>query len=126
MGVCLKDVELLIRLREGGYLPDRGSVVEIGAQQISNSVLRSMPAVERLGHLFGARSAPPLPQPLPADVGPDGYERQSPVAPAARELWNWLGFSYASIDIDGSPGAIPLDLNFASVPDALAGKHHLV
>jgi hypothetical protein len=126
MGICLKDVELLIRLREGGYLPDRPSVIEIGAQQISNSVLRSMPQVERLGRLFGARSAPPLPEPLPADVSPEGYERQSLQAPPAHTLWNWLGFSHASIDIDGSNGAIPLDLNSASVPSALVGKHHLV
>jgi hypothetical protein len=126
MGICLKDVELLIRLREGGYLPDRASVIEIGAQQVSNSVLRSMPQVERLGQLFGARSAPPLPPPLPVEVGADGYEPQSPTAPFARDLWTWLGFSYASVDIDGSPGAIPLDLNVASVPAALVGKHQLV
>ncbi len=55
MGICLKDVELLIRLREGGYLPDRTSVIEIGAQQISNSVLRNSPEVERLGRLFGTQ-----------------------------------------------------------------------
>jgi len=83
MGICLKDLELLIKLREEGYLPDKASVIEIGAQQLSNSVLRSMPEVERLGRLFGARSAPPLPQPLPADVSPEGYERQSPQAPPA-------------------------------------------
>ncbi len=47
-------------------------------------------------------------------------------APPARELWTWLGFSYAAIDIDGSPGSIPLDLNFASAPTELVGKHHLV
>src|SRR5580704_16934558 len=111
MGISRKDVELLIKLREAGYLPDQASVIEIGAQQISNSVLRSMSEVERLGRLFGVCSSPPLPQPLPTDIGPDGYERQSPAAPPARELWMWLGCSYASIDIDGSPGAIPLDLN---------------
>jgi hypothetical protein len=126
MGICLKDVQLLIKLREGGYLPDRGAVIEVGAQQVSNSVLRSMPDVERLGELFGVRSASPLPRPLPSDINPDGYERQSPAAPAARDLWTWLGCSYASIDIDGSPGAIPLDLNSASVPPELVGKHHLV
>jgi hypothetical protein len=126
MGICQKDVELLIKLREGGYLPDHGAVIEIGAQQISNSVLRAMAEVERLGRLFGASTASPLPKPLPADVNPEGYERQSPAAPAARDLWKWLGCSYASIDIDGSPGAIPLDLNTATVPCELVGKHHLV
>ena len=126
MGLSLKDVELLIRLKEGGYLPDRAAVMEIGAQQISNSVLRSLATVEQLGILFGARSAPPLPPPLAAEVGADGYERQSPAAPSARDFWTWLGFSYGSVDIDGSPGAIPLDLNVASVPAALVGKHQLV
>ena len=116
----------MIKLREGGYLPDRAAVIEIGAQQVSNSVLRAMPDVEQLGRSFGVHSSPPLPQPLPAEVGPDGYERQSPQAPSARELWTWLGCSYAAVDIDGSPGAIPLDLNFANVPQALVGKHHLV
>jgi hypothetical protein len=58
MGICLKDVELLIRLREGGYLGDRASIIEIGAQQISNSVLRNSPQVERLGRLFGTQDAP--------------------------------------------------------------------
>ena len=68
MGICLKDVELLIKLREGGYLPDRAAVMEIGAQQISNSVLRSLAAVEQLGTLFGVRTPAPLTAPLPADV----------------------------------------------------------
>lgn len=126
MGISLKDVQLLIRLREDGYLPDRASVIEIGAQQISNSVLRNSSEVERLGRLFGTKSLAPLPSPLASQVGPDGHERLSPDATLARELWTWLGFSYASIDIDGSPGAIPLDLNFASVPPKLLGKHHLV
>jgi hypothetical protein len=126
MGICLKDVELLIRLREGGYLPDRASIIEIGAQQISNSVLRNSPQVERLGQLFGAQTTAPIPPPRPAAVGSDGYERMAEDAPAARELWTWLGCSYASIDIDGSPGSIPLDLNFASAPRELVSKHHLV
>lgn len=44
----------------------------------------------------------------------------------ARELWEWLGFSYASIDIDGSPGAIPLDLNYDDAPAAMRGKFNIV
>jgi hypothetical protein len=126
VGLCLKDVELLIRLREGGYLPDRAAVIEIGAQQISNSVLRNSSQVEQLGRLFGVASAVPIPGPLSSKLGSDGYERMSAQAPLARDLWTWLGFSYASIDIDGSPGSIPLDLNFAAVPAQLVGKHHLV
>ena len=127
MGLSLKDIELLIRLREGGNLPDRASVIEIGAQQISNSVLRNRPQIERLGSLFNVKSPPPIPEPLQATIGPDGHERMSAGSASWRAaLWTWLGFSYASIDIDGSPGAIPLDLNSASVPPELVGKHHLV
>jgi hypothetical protein len=126
MGLGLYDVQMLIRLREAGHVPDHAAVIEIGAQQIANRVLREMPEVERLGRLFGVRSPPPLPQPLPAEVGPDGNEFLSAAAPLARDLWRWLGCSYAVIDIDGSPDAIPLDLNVAGVPPELAGKHHLV
>src|SRR5215467_12062884 len=99
MGISQKDVQLLVWLRKGGYLPDRASVIEIGAQQVSNSVLRSRADVEELGRLFGVHSPPPLPAPLPPQKNPDGYESQSPDAPLARDLWAWLGFSYASIDI---------------------------
>jgi hypothetical protein len=126
MGISQQDVELLIMLRQGGYLPDRAAVIEIGAQQISNSVLRNRGRVEELGRLFGAHPPLPLPEPLPADRAPNGYERMSAGAPLARDMWAWLGFSYASIDIDGTPGSIPLDLNYAEVPKALAGRHHLV
>jgi hypothetical protein len=126
MGISLKDVELLIRLRQQGYLPDRASVIEIGAQQMSNSVLRNSSEVVELGRLFGVQSAPPLPEPLQTRTTPTGYESMSIDAPLARDLWTWLGFSYASIDIDGTPGSIPLDLNFSDVPPSLAGKHHLV
>jgi hypothetical protein len=38
----------------------------------------------------------------------------------------WLGFDYASIDIDGSPGSIPLDLNYDDVPPEAKGGYDLV
>ncbi len=47
-------------------------------------------------------------------------------APLAREFWTWLGLNYASIDIDGSPGSIPLDLNYDEVPTELIGKYDVV
>jgi hypothetical protein len=126
LGICLKDVELLIRLRKAGNLPDRASVIEIGAQQVSNSVLRSRRQVEELGRLFRVATQAPLPGPLPSGGVSDGYEPMSSEAPPARDLWTWLGFSYASIDIDGSLGSIPLDLNSAEVPKTLRGKYDLV
>lgn len=47
-------------------------------------------------------------------------------ATAARDFWTWLGFKYAAIDIDGSPGSIPLDLNYDSAPSHVLGKYQLV
>ena len=47
-------------------------------------------------------------------------EHQSSAAPSARMLWDWLGFEYAAIDIDGTPGSIPLDLNFDVRPTSLS------
>ena len=44
----------------------------------------------------------------------------------ARELWQWLGLEYAAIDIDGSPGSIPLDLNCDEVPAKARAKYRLV
>jgi hypothetical protein len=55
-----------------------------------------------------------------------GAEFQDSDAPFARDFWISLGFDYAAIDVDGSPGSIPLDLNYDQVPDALQSKHGLV
>ena len=48
------------------------------------------------------------------------------VAPLARGFWTWLGCTYAAIDIDGTPGSIPLDLNVDDAPAAARGAFHLV
>jgi hypothetical protein len=124
MGMGLKEVELLIRLKEAGHL-DQGSVIEIGAQQLGNSVLQGTSRVQALGRLFGVDLPPPLPEPLPTETI-DGIESLSADAPLSLLLWTWLGFSYASIDIDGSSSSIPLDLNFDDVPRELVHKHNVV
>ena len=38
----------------------------------------------------------------------------------------WLEFDHDAIDIDGSPGSIPLDLNYDDVPIEARGKYDLV
>jgi hypothetical protein len=43
-----------------------------------------------------------------------------------REFWKWLGFDYAAIDIDGSLGSTPLDLNYYPAPNESLGKYQLV
>jgi hypothetical protein len=59
-------------------------------------------------------------------IGPGGIELLSVDAPFARQFWEWLGLSYSSIDIDGSPGSIPLDLNYDCIPPHTINKFDLV
>lgn len=127
MGVNGRDLSLLIRLKEAGYIPAGGAVVEIGAQQLDNGFLRAQADIARMGELFGARDPLELDGHVPAPAfGTAGTEPLSPAAPFARGFWQWLGLDYASIDVDGSPGSIPLDLNEDEVPEGSRGKYHLV
>lgn len=124
MGVNARNLDLLIRLKEGEYIPASGAVMEIGAQQLDNSFLRARSDIEKIGALFGANG--PAALPLLSSDGDVGMEHLSPEAPFARVFWQWLGLEYASIDVDGSPGSIPLDLNQDDVPPAARGKYHVV
>ena len=126
MGINRKDVELLIRLRQQNYIPLNRHVVELGAQQMSNSLLRSEDVVRQVEALFGVAHPFPLPAPLPSIVSAEGTELLDIDAPFARDFWLSLGFDYAAIDVDGSQGSIPLDLNYDQVPDALQNKYGLV
>src|SRR5262249_30444591 len=117
------DLDILIRLRDDGYIPDKASVCEIGAQQLGNSFLEARAGLETIRRQFSLREPCPLPPPLPSEGTPDILPEN---APLARGFWTWLGFNYASIDIDGSPGSIPLDLNYDEVPAEFKGKYHLV
>jgi hypothetical protein len=126
VGLNYADLELLIRLREEGHLPIGGSVIEIGAQQLANSFLEASGALDRARDLFHVAQPCPLPQPGSRCTGEGGAELLPEGAPLASEFWAWLGFSYSSIDIDGSPGSIPLDLNYDAVPLGALGKYPLV
>jgi SAM-dependent methyltransferase len=123
MGLAVASIELLIRLRQGGFMPTTGAVVEIGAQQLSNAFLRARDRLELLGQLCGATTKLDLPVP---EAKPIGVELLSETAPLARQFWEWLGFQYASIDIDGSPDSIPLDLNYDILPDWARKKFDVV
>src|SRR6266566_4447337 len=105
MGLGRADLELLLRLRNEGYVPTAGSVIEIGAQQLANSFLEAEGALRRARELFQVAEPCPLPQPAgPHGTGDGGGELLPEGAPLARQFWAWLGFNYSSIDIDGSPG----------------------
>ena len=123
MGLAVASIELLIRLRQDGFMPTSGAVVEIGAQQLSNAFLRARDRLELLGQLCGATTKLDLPVP---EAKPIGVELLSETAPLARQFWEWLGFEYASIDINGSPNSIPLDLNYDVLPDWARRKFDVV
>jgi hypothetical protein len=126
MALGNSDIELLIRLKGEGCLEGRLAVVEIGAQQLARTFLEARDRLMHLGLLFGAFLPCPLPAAAPTFVGEGGQEHLAADAPAAREFWTWLGFEYAAVDIDGSSGSIPLDLNYDSVPADKLGKYQLV
>ena len=126
MGFSTRDMELLIRLKKDGYFTGGLSVVEIGAQQLSNTILKAPELVEEAGRIFGVSQPFALAKPVESYLIHGHTEHLSTSAPFARDLWKWLGFDYASIDIDGSPGSIALDLNYDDVPRKAKGKYQLV
>jgi hypothetical protein len=121
MGINAADLRVLVNLRKGGHLEAPRAVVEIGAQQLSADLFDGERLTE-VADLFDVDVD------LMSNLGsPKGTMAElSPEAPLARCFWEWLGFTYASVDIDGSPGSIPLDLNYDDVPKEVRGKFTLV
>jgi hypothetical protein len=126
MGIGEADLDLLLQLREEGYIPNRASIMEIGAQQLANNFLAAGEKIEKVGRRFRARGAAPLAVPNSTYIVHGEIEHLAAEAPPAREFWRWLGFDYAAVDIDGSPGSLPLDLNYDDVPKNAVGKYDLV
>ena len=126
MGIGGNFIEILGSLRRRGYLRTPSAVVEIGAQQLANSFLEAQPAVDALGDLFGIDRRFPLPAPQISQVVHGTLEHLNSAAPMARGFYEWLGFRYACIDIDGSPGSIALDLNYDITPLNETGSYQLV
>ena len=126
MGISRGDLEVLIHLREQGHLSLNSYVAEIGAQQLSNSFLRSTDLIRKAEAVFGAAIPFSISPPGPSTLSAEGRELQSSDAPFARDFWISLGFEYTAVDVDGSPGSIPLDLNFDAVPNEMRHKYGLV
>lgn len=126
MGMGMPIVKLINELRNQDHIPLQGSVVEIGAQQLANEALVAYDELEVTRKLFNISSPCQLPQPISSSVAHGSLEHLRAEAPLSRILWDWMGYQYASIDIDGSPNSIPLDLNYDKVPRAYRKKHHIV
>ena len=122
VGMGASTLPLLMALKRRGYIPNGSAVIEIGAQQLDESFVAARRDIAATGRFFGITDPPPS----FAWTGPRSDTNVLAGAPLAREFWTWLGLSYASIDIDGSPGSIPLDLNYDEVPTESVGKYDVV
>jgi hypothetical protein len=119
MGLSNYFVGDLTELKQRGVLDGISSVIEIGAQQLSNALLRDTAATDNLFRLF---DRPPQTLGAPNFQGMvNGLEHQPEDAPASRALWEALGFKYAALDFDGHRDSIAIDLNRDVVPKRLKG-----
>ncbi len=126
MGISSGDLDILIMLKEQGYITHSTSMIEIGAQQLSNTFLSASIQIEKLAHLFGASLPHPFSDPSPSHIVHGELEHLNSQSPPARIFWKWLGFNYKSIDLDGSHDSIPLDLNYDDAPKNAMGRYPLV
>jgi hypothetical protein len=125
MGISYHDIDLLIRLKSAGEIPNGGAVAEIGAQQLGASFLASTDELGALGRLFGKTKDLELPAPPLARIAHGDLIHLEKSAPLARQFWEWLGLKYFAVDIDGNE-SIQIDLNFDAVPAAHCGRFDLV
>src|SRR5690242_11559815 len=95
----------LMDLKRRGLIPQRARVVEIGAQQLADTLIQA-PELQEAFRLFDCKSNLAL-----KSVGTEHFTEQ---APSARPFWLHLGFEHNAIDIDGD--ALRLDLNRDAVP----------
>jgi SAM-dependent methyltransferase len=124
MGLNASDIESVVRLRKQGYFAGARSIVELGIQQLSHDLLVDQSVFQEIGQAFDVPARNFL-EPSP-DAFPHREMADLKQGMVTREFWEWLGFSYACIDVAGSPGAVPLDLNFDSVPEHMRNAFALV
>jgi hypothetical protein len=126
LGVGCRDLELMISLKKQGVIPKRGAVMEVGGQQLANHFLYATHLIEEIAELFDAKLPHPFPSSLPSYMVHGGVEALNDKAPPSKIFWNWIGYRYKAIDIDGSEESIELDLNYDSVPKREKGQYQIV
>lgn len=125
MGLSSNFVCDLAELKRRGATDGLASVMEIGAQQLSNSLLRSTDLTDDLFRLYN-RPSPPSLGTATIEGSLDGVERLPDDAPSSRIFWESLGFRYAALDFDGHRDSTAIDLNKDAVPRRLRGNFGLV
>jgi hypothetical protein len=125
MGLNSDFLRNLTTLKRDGKLGGANRVIEIGAQQLSNELLRSTSAINEFFHEFGV-------EPLSLGTAGASQDRTHGVetlpdnAPSSRAMWEHLNFHYSALDFDGHRDSIALDLNRDAVPRNLMGAFDLV
>jgi hypothetical protein len=115
MGLGEGMLQEIVALKRASVLEGMTRVVEIGAQQLSNNLLRADSQLKEALQLFAKPTVPQFG--VSSNVGHTGaLELQSEQAPPSQAFWEALGFKYASIDFDGHRHSLPLDLNKDRVP----------
>lgn len=126
MGLGRTDLLAVAALRRSGHFAGARSVVEIGAQQMAGALFDDPRWIAECSAAFDLEPRSFEGPGRTGEIVHGEQVGQSRDAPLSRPVWEWLGFEYSSIDVDGSPGAIPLDLNFAATPGYMHGKATLV
>lgn len=123
MGLSNVFVGDLAELKRRDALAGIVSVIEIGAQQLSNALLRATDVTDDLYRLY---DRPPQSLGSANYQGTiNGLEHQPHDAPGSRVFWESLGFRYAALDFDGHRDSIAIDLNRDAVPKNLRGTFDL-
>jgi len=128
MGIGLIDLMEVKNLLIKKNIPKNFSLCEIGAQQISNEVIRDKKIIIDLAEIFGFN--PKVIEDTLGEIIPvekiNGLERLPADAMFSKELWKRFGVRYTAIDIDRSPHSINIDLNYDHCPNNFIGKFDLV
>ena len=93
MGIGGNDLRLLIELKKRGHIPNGCSIVEIGAQQLTDYFLACRSELDTAGQIFGVAQRCPLPQPLAPAASGGQLQLLDPTAP----------WGPAFLDLAGSP-----------------------
>ena len=123
MGLKNDFIRDLAELKQRSALDGFSTVIEIGAQQLANELLRDTSSTDHLFDLFGQ---PHRQLGTPNFQGMvNGQEHLPEDAPSSRPLWEGIGFRYSALDFDGHRDSIAIDLNRDEVPKALKGSFDL-
>jgi hypothetical protein len=125
MGLNSHFVRCLVNLKRSGKLDGATRVIEIGAQQLSNDLLRALEDTDQLFREFGAT-------PISLGVAASSQaavgitENLPDQAPSSRAMWEHIGLKYSALDFDGHRDSIAIDLNRDAIPRRLRGAFDLV